>query len=436
MARLQKFSLYAQTLLIALSTTSLADAPAETSFLKEEKTVLAVKISEAINEATVDHLNRALVQARIRGNPALLVELNSIGGFTTSIQDLVPLVLSSDIPIIIWITGDGAQSASSSIFLSLSAHLLAMHPGATIGELPQNKTLPESRMSRLEKDAFIYLKAIAKKRSRTTDWVKTFMREGTYFTANQAYEQNMIEGVVATREELWTLARAKIPHLPEAVTFVDFEKNPKEKFMKALSHPDVSFGLLALGAIGIYTELLKPGLLVPGGVGSLAIALGILTMSLIPIRPIAILIFGIGLLIISIEVLTPLITYGVAGFLGAACLFWAGFFLVDKTQSDLVLDANIWVPLFAALLLVVIFFTWQAIKNRKANPYGPGVVFLVKKHGIVKTVVSSGEAVIDIHGHLWSARWATPQASQEFVSGAEVIVTQQRGFTLYVETLK
>lgn len=408
----------------------------------EPTVVPLITINEPITISVSEQITRALIDARFRRNPAVMIELNTPGGFTESTRDLVQLFLSSDIPIIVWIAPENAQAASAGVMVAEAAHFLAMAESTTVGGSGiraeakvdvVNKGASKERKQALEIDTLSFVDAIADKRSRNLDWVRTSVTEASLLGAKDALRMKVVDAVASSRPQLWAAAREKLKKLPEKVEFRPFPKNQKEKLTAIISKPDVSFGLMAFGALGIYAELTYPGLILPGAIGGIAIAAGALSMWLIPIRHSSIYLLVAGILLIAIEILTPLLSFGVVGFLGAILAFFSGLFLVDKSQSDLILDANIWIPIFVAVFGIMTFFTYQAIKTMRAKPVSQGADALISKVGEVRAVIGETEATVDTGGESWSARWHySVTAPLAFKKGQKVKIVAQKGFTIFV----
>jgi len=407
--------------------------PAIPKFQREENKILSLKVSSIVDDSLHDYLNRALAHARIHGNPAIILELNSRGAFDPDLEEIVPLILSSDIPIIVWLSESHSRLSHSAMFVGLAAHSFLMHSSSHLGEEVGVNLSSEERALQIQRNTPLYASAISKKRNRALAELPNFFKRDEALNAQQSYELQLIDSIASSREELIFALQSQYPFFSKELEWKDFKKNTREKISNFISHPDVSFALLALGALGLYAELTKPGLVLPGAVGSIALALGAVSMQLTPIRSSAVFIFIIALLIIALEVLTPVITYGLAGFIGAACLFWAGVFHMDQSKSDVVLDPSIWLPIFAFMILVMLFFTWQSYKNFKANPYSPELLKLINSVGRISTVINDKEALMSIRGHLWPVQWNADAANLKFQKGEEVRVKDQKGFTLKVE---
>src|SRR5712692_7617949 len=83
--------------------------------------IMAAYISASVSRAEADHAD------------ALLVVINTPGGISTSMDDIVTNLLNSKVPVIAFVYPSGARAASAGLFVAQAADVLAMAPGTNIG---------------------------------------------------------------------------------------------------------------------------------------------------------------------------------------------------------------------------------------------------------------------------------------------------------------
>ena len=83
--------------------------------------IMAAYISASVSRAEADHAD------------ALLVVINTPGGISTSMDDIVTSLLNSKVPVIAFVYPSGARAASAGLFVAQAADVLAMAPGTNIG---------------------------------------------------------------------------------------------------------------------------------------------------------------------------------------------------------------------------------------------------------------------------------------------------------------
>ena len=355
--------------------------------------------------------------------------------------NIVQLFLNEEkIKIIVWVTPQGARAASAGTMITMAAHFAAMAPSTSMGAATpisgDGKEIPKDLKNKVQNDTLAFVEGIATKRGRNANWAKDTVSKALSSTAEKALTEKAIDAIATSRENLWVETQKKFSDLPKDVEFTLWPQNTKERFLSFISNPNIAYGLMALGGLCIYVEITSPGAIVPGVVGALSLALGAITMKIIPIEPGAVLLLLIGLILIAIEVLTTIPTYGVAGFGGALSLFLSGLFLMDETQTDLTLNPTLWLPTFFVLVGGMIIFGFYVAKSIRSKNYLQGMEALLGQTGEVISASNGDHAKIRVHGEIWTAKWADGLKNLTFRQGDLVTIQQQKGFVVYVEPKK
>jgi membrane-bound serine protease (ClpP class) len=418
-----------------------------TAFAEEPRIpgIPVVQIRDAIHIGTREYLSRALLEAKKNQAPALLIEIDTPGGFLDATREIVQLLLNSEIPIITWVNPQGAHAASAGSMIVMASHFAVMSPSTSIGAATpvtlggQQNTLSEEMKNKVTNDTLSFVEGIADKQGRNREWAKDSVLKAASITADEALKLNVIDSVVSDRQLIWPafLASQKIQktfsqiRFPSEVSYVELPLNLKEKALSLLSNPNIAYGLLALGGLGIYLELSHPGTMIPGTIGVLSLALGGITMNMIPIRPGAVALLIAGLVLLAIELLTAIPTYGVAGVGGVVSLLLSGLFLLDPSQTDLRLSGSLWLPIFATITIFLGFLAWQTGRAfRSKQPEGMqkwiGTSVTLKKR-----FENEGGQVF-LNGELWTVV-AAPGATlpQE---GDDVVIEKVEGLKLIVRS--
>jgi membrane-bound serine protease (ClpP class) len=396
--------------------------------------VPVMHLSDSINVGVKEHFMRALEAARASKAPALLIEMDTPGGFLDTTREMVQAMLASEVPILVWVAPQGARAASAGSMLTMAAHYAAMAESTSIGAATpvsgDGSEMTKEMRAKVENDTVSWVEGIAEKRGRDKAWAVASVKEAASLTSRKALEKKVIDGVHASRDEVWKGARAKIQQLPEDVRFEDFDRNLRETVLSTLSNPNVAYGLMALGTLGIYVEITHPGLVIPGALGAISLALGAITMQIIPIRPGAIALLIVGLILAAIEILTPIPTFGVAGAGALLCFLLSGIFLMDSSQTSLGLDAGIWLPLFFTMAAFGVLLGRFAMKALQAKPTPLGEGALNGREATVAKALADGNFTVSIQGEIWTAE-LHPQGPPP-PAGTHVVVTGQSGLKLFV----
>ena len=95
--------------------------------------ILKVKIDGIIDPVTSEFITGAVEEAEEEEAEFLLIELSTPGGLGVSMQEIIQVILNSEIPIVCYVQPQGARAASAGFFILLSADVAAMAPGTNTG---------------------------------------------------------------------------------------------------------------------------------------------------------------------------------------------------------------------------------------------------------------------------------------------------------------
>ena len=166
-------------------------------------------LADTIQPVTQGELERAIAKANSDGARALLIELDTPGGLLDSTRTMAGAILSSKVPIIVYVAPAGARAGSAGFFLLESADIAAMSPGTNAGAAhpvieigPQ----PDAVMSqKIENDAEAFLRSYVTKRGRNAEAAEAAVHSSHSYTAQEAMDQHLIDLTAANE---WELLRA------------------------------------------------------------------------------------------------------------------------------------------------------------------------------------------------------------------------------------
>ncbi|MBS0466104.1 MAG: nodulation protein NfeD, partial [Proteobacteria bacterium] len=83
-----------------LALPALAAGAAQPQVQAQPALVIALKVDGAISPASADYVVRGIAQANQRGAQAVLLELDTPGGLSSSMRDIIKAILNSAVPVI------------------------------------------------------------------------------------------------------------------------------------------------------------------------------------------------------------------------------------------------------------------------------------------------------------------------------------------------
>jgi membrane-bound serine protease (ClpP class) len=248
----------------------LGQSQAQSSF------IAYAELESSINPITKDFLLRVITEAHRDGASLLVIRLDTPGGLLESTKDMVTAILNSPIPIVIWVGPAGARAASAGAFITMAADIAAMAEGTNIGSSTPISLGPapgegESQDNSARKKILEFVaseaRKIAEKRGRSKEWAEKFVLEGKSLTAQEALQNNIINLIANSREELlkqldgYELQRdGQTVRLQTAgMPLKTYERTFKEQVMNYLADPNVVYLLLTIGIYALIAEFFTPG---------------------------------------------------------------------------------------------------------------------------------------------------------------------------------
>jgi membrane-bound serine protease (ClpP class) len=394
--------------------------------------VLAIHFREEVNPVTQDWLNGRLGRAESRGYDAAVIVLDTPGGLEESMRKIVQRELSLKIPVIVYVSPQGARAASAGVWISQAADLLAMAPNTNIGSstpIQGNGSNIGSDLRRKEiNDAAASLRGLAKFHHRNAEWADKAVRVASNLTNDEALRMNVIDVVAPTLPALLdkidgrrTVGRHFVLHTAGA-RIDNVSPGFLTRFLSTLIDPNIVSLLFLAGLAGLGFELFHPGVVIPGAFGAICMLFALFGLSVLPLSwgGLMLVLLGAALLVIDAHVTShgALTLSGlVAMAFGLATLFH---------DSGTPYQAN--VPVIVTVTAVIGGFWALAVSKSIAARRAPVTVGPEQIVGM-EGVVRRGGGVF-VRGELWRAR-----ADEPLEEGDRVAVDALDGLTLEVHRI-
>src|SRR5256885_15689740 len=155
-----------------------------------------------VNPVTQDYLTGKLSHAAKAHYDAAVILLDTPGGLSTSMKTIYTAELNAKLPVIVYVSPDGARAASAGVWISQAADVLAMAPTTNIGSstpIDSSGQKPKSDPRRkVINDAAASLTALAAAHHRNTTWPALAVRKASNLTAQQALNMHVIDVIAPT----------------------------------------------------------------------------------------------------------------------------------------------------------------------------------------------------------------------------------------------
>jgi membrane-bound serine protease (ClpP class) len=406
--------------------------------------VLELKLDSEVQPILATYIDEGLTDAANRHAALVLITMDTPGGLSDSMTDIIHHILDSPVPVAVYVSPAGARGASAGFLILLSADIAAMAPGTRAGAatpifLPGWFTMPMDEVLRrkINNDATAFLRSFSEKRGRNPKIAETAITDARAFTEQEALDDHLIDLVASDKDELLrqlngreiTRFNGKKVTLSLAnYTRADFELSARQKFLSRIVEPDMFFLLLLIGALGLYTEFTHPGVIAPGVIGGICMVLALYAMQILPVNFAGVLLIVLALVLFILE--AKFTSHGVLLIGGVVSMLLGAMFLIRSPLTPGGVSFGVALAATLPFAFLTVFLMRLVLKSRRWKT-ATGKEEMLGEEGVVTSALSAGgEGMIRVHGELWRA------ASREDIpTGARVRVLRVDGLRLEVEPL-
>src|SRR5204863_2490501 len=137
---------------------------------------------------------------------AAVILLDTPGGLLSSMKTIYNAELASRIPVIVYVSPEGARAASAGVWISQAADVLAMTPTSNIGSSTPIDSSGKNISSDLRRKVINYaaksLKALAQTHHRNAAWAVLAVTKASNLTASEALRIHVIDFISPSLPEL------------------------------------------------------------------------------------------------------------------------------------------------------------------------------------------------------------------------------------------
>jgi membrane-bound serine protease (ClpP class) len=391
--------------------------------------ILKVTVDDMIHPISDEFIGRALTEAARTNDDAVVIELRTPGGLIESTRSIVEKIMTSPVPVIVYVAPAGARAASAGFFILESADIAAMAPGTNTGAAHPvvfGEKMDEIMKTKMENDAAAFMRTIAARRGRNVTVAESAVRESKSFTEDEALHQRLIDVVAPDLPSLFRAFEGKTLRRYNGSTTTlhlvgkplrTYEMSLKERLLSKLMDPNIAFLLFALGALAIFAEFNHPGAVVPGVVGVISILLALFALNLLPTRYASLALLLLAFALFALE--AKYATHGVLGIGGIICMIFGALFLVDGPIPEMRVHLLTALIVSVPIGLIAIFLTTLVLRARRVR-VTTGREGMIGEIGVARTQLGP-EGTVFVHGELWNAVAPTslPEGTRVRVSGVD-----------------
>jgi membrane-bound serine protease (ClpP class) len=425
-------------------------------------TAVLLEIKDAISPATREFFLRTLERAEEQDAALLVLVLDTPGGLSESMRDMIQGILNARIPVVTFVAPSGAHAASAGTFILYASHIAAMAPGTNLGaatpvsiggsgpdeggkETEKSKdgnkdaektSRPSSAMDRkVLNDSVAYIRSIAEMRGRNLEFAEAAVVDAASITATEALARGVIDLMADDLPGLMTALDGREVRLPfgtrvlktRGIVIERIEMDWRAALLSVLTNPMVAYGLLLIGLYGLMFEGYNPGAVLPGVIGGICLLLGLYALQVLSVNfaGLALVFLGIGMMIAEFFVTS----FGVLGLGGLVAFVIGSIVLMDTGTPGMALSRGLVGGVAAAAGTLMLGTIWLAMRARR-RPVATGREQMVGDTAeAVESFTSKGQ--VRIYGELWNA-----VSSKPVIAGQRLRIDRVHGLTLHVSPIE
>jgi membrane-bound serine protease (ClpP class) len=384
--------------------------------------VLVAEFENDVNPVTQDFLLDAIERGEEEGYNAVVIEMDTPGGLSSSMRAIVKGILAADVPVVVYVAPPGASADSAGAVIGMAADVLAMAPQTNIGSSTPvsigGEDISRDLRRKIVNDAAAYIGELAREHGRNVGVAREMVTKATNLGAREALERDVIDLIATSHPDLLrridgltTEPKGLTIATPPGTTIERVELSAWKRLLDLLIDPNIIALMLSIGLIGIVVELWNPGLVFPGTVGAISLIVGLYGLQVLPISAAGLLLMLLAAAFFVAEAF--IVSHGALALAGAVMFTVGALMLFDPAGDAYQVSLPVALAIAGTLALLFGLALTKAAQVRRV-PVAVGSHRLVGEAAVVR-----GENLVFVDGELWHAHSAD---GSPLVAGDHVLV--------------
>ena len=394
-----------------------------------------------ITPAMAQYLARGIRIAERQGAVALIFQLNTPGGSITTMNEMEQDILASSVPVIVYVSPNGAMAASAGTIVTLSGHASAMAPTATIGAASpvggQGENLQSVEEAKVKNETAATARSLTERRGAAAQALaEDTIMNATAVSSSEALQAGLIDFIATDLNDLRSkldgftvsvLGQPVIMHTANA-SFETINISFIEELLLIVTDPNIVFLLITIGVQAIIIEISSPGGWVAGFIGVICLGLATYGLGILPVNYFGLLFIATSFVLFILDIKAP--THGGLTAAGVGSLITGALVLFNTPVTPSFQHVSVPLVVGVSLISGAIFFVVMMIAVRaQKTPVYMGEVDMAGRIGIARTDLTP-KGNVQLGSELWSAELEDQTLSVR--AGSRVEVVKVDGFHLVV----
>jgi len=403
--------------------------------------VFVARMDGIIGPSSAKYMVHAIERAEAKNAACIVFELDTPGGLEESMRTIVKKIMTSKVPVVVYVAPSGSRAASAGVFITVAAHVAAMAPGTNIGAahpvtLGISGKIDSVMAGKVLNDAAAYIRSVAGERGRNAVWAEEAVRKSVSISETEALKLGVIDLVVPSTEALLdtldgrtvVVARAPVILRTRNVPVVVLAMGWSDRLLAVITNPNIAYILFMLGLLGLYFELSTPGAILPGVTGAISLILAFFAFQTLSVNYAGMLLIILAVVLFIVDVKAA--THGALTVGGLVAMTIGSIMLFNDPDPSLHASLQVIIPV---ILVTGAFFAIGVVLSLKALRRKPssGGAALVGQEGDTRTPTSKNGGRVFVAGTHWNAF-----SDADIQEGKSVRVVAVKGMTLKVEEVK
>ncbi|MEX2203057.1 MAG: nodulation protein NfeD [Actinomycetota bacterium] len=395
--------------------------------------ILEIRIEGVVDPFVADYVENAIADAEDEGAAAVLLTIDTPGGLISSMRQITQAILNARVPVIGYVSPEGARAASAGTFILLACPIAAMAPATNVGAAQPVGLSGAIASEKAVNDAAESIVSIAERQGRNAEWAESAVREAVSASAEEALRLDVIDLIAPDVPTLLAEVDGTTITVEggEEVTLDVAGATIRERglgafvgFLHALLDPNLAFLFFWLGLALISIEFFIPGG-IAGTSGGIMLVASLVALGMLPVQ-----LIGVALLLASIgffilEILHPGI--GVPAVAGVITLILGGWYLFDSSVPNVRVSPLVIVPVAAFAAFFFLFIVRSALQLRRRRVVSRDEHLVGTEGTVVRDLGPIG--IVQVASEEWTAEAVRGTPKQ----GDRVRVVAMEGLRLKVE---